>query len=92
MDSPPPLVTAVGKDDTEVYKFFILGVRGCCSTRLFGCRQVVGKKQQKNERNSSMIEAVYEMIDKRAITPVQCHIARVLQFISCDKQGRNDSQ
>ena len=54
--------------------------------------QVQGWGRKKNERNSSLIEAVYEMIDKRAITPVKCHIAEVLQFISCDKQERNGSQ
>ena len=43
-------------------------------------------------RNRVLIETVYEIIDKRAITPVKCHIAGFLQFISCVKQGRSGSQ
>ena len=53
--------------------------------QIFGSIQVLGKEnvqpdpfrsefgrslKKKNDRNSGLIEAVYEMIDKRAITPV----------------------
>ena len=44
---------------------------------------------KKIEKLSIWIEVVCEIINKRSITPVIESYCWILQFISCDKLGRN---